>query len=301
MELRHLRYFVAVAEELNVTRAAARLHVSQPPLSRQIRDLEHELDAVLLERSPQRVSLTPVGVVFLKEARKVLAAADEAVRKVRAATGADAGELRVGYAPTPSVKLLPRALQIFQKAAPYAHAILLDLSRDEMLAGVAARTLDAALIVRPPANAGAGIDFEKLFELPVGIVVSPAHRFASRRSVTLEEALAEPLVAFIRKGYSDYHLWLAEVVKLTGRKPRIVAQGDGATSVLVAVASGQGIAFGPREFVVVSGQRVKFVKLDPPPPALVVGVATRKGSRTATLDTFLKALRTAAKSVAACK
>jgi DNA-binding transcriptional LysR family regulator len=116
MELRHLRYFVTVAEELNITKAAVRLNVSQPPLSRQIRELEDELGVVLLERSPKGVRLTPVGRVFLKEARGILRQAAEAARKARQFGAAKAAELRVGYAPSPTVEILPRALRAFSKS-----------------------------------------------------------------------------------------------------------------------------------------------------------------------------------------
>src|SRR5580704_12449127 len=100
MELRHLRYFTAVAEEQNVTRAAARLHVSQPPLSRQIRDLEEELGVQLFQRTAKSIELTEAGKIFLNEARAVLLRADEAVRAVRAVAGAARGQVRVGYAPS---------------------------------------------------------------------------------------------------------------------------------------------------------------------------------------------------------
>src|ERR1700748_3072488 len=110
MELRHLRYFVAVAEEENVTRAAARLHVSQPALSRQIHDLEDEMKLPLLERSAKSVRLTEAGRVFLQEARAVLQRADEAVKKARSVAGGMQGEIRVGYAPSLTVEILPRAL-----------------------------------------------------------------------------------------------------------------------------------------------------------------------------------------------
>ena len=106
-ELRHLRYFVAIAEELDITKAAARLNVSQPPLSRQIRDLEDELGVVLLERSPKEIRLTPAGKILFTEARKLLRHTAEAIRKVRAVPQASSLKLRVGYAPSPTAEILP--------------------------------------------------------------------------------------------------------------------------------------------------------------------------------------------------
>src|SRR5579864_3131494 len=114
MELRHLKYFVAVAEEQNVTRAAARLHVSQPPLSRQMRDLEDELGVSLFEHGPKTIRLTPAGRVFLDEARAVLLRADQAIHAARASSATHQAELEVAYAPTLTVEILPAILRQFQ-------------------------------------------------------------------------------------------------------------------------------------------------------------------------------------------
>src|SRR5271155_3857791 len=108
MELRHLRYFVVVAEEQNVTRAAERLHVSQPPLSRQMRDLEEELGVELFRRTAKSLALTEAGKIFLPEARAVLLRAEQAVQTVRAMAKGERGQLRVGYAPSLTVEFLPR-------------------------------------------------------------------------------------------------------------------------------------------------------------------------------------------------
>src|SRR6516225_11782259 len=107
MELRHLRYFVAVAEEENVSKAALKLHVSQPGISRQIRNLEDEIGFQLFERSAKSVKLTPAGSVFLREARAVLQRANEAVEKARAAIGGGSGKIDIGYAPSLTVQILP--------------------------------------------------------------------------------------------------------------------------------------------------------------------------------------------------
>src|SRR3984885_12178882 len=126
MELRHLRYFTAVGEEQNVTWAAARLHVSQPPLSRQIRDLEEELGVELFKRTAKSLELTEAGKIFLNEARAVLLRAEEAVQAVRSVAKGARGQVRVGYAPSLTVEILPRALKLFEQEHPGARVTLLD-------------------------------------------------------------------------------------------------------------------------------------------------------------------------------
>src|SRR2546426_10025297 len=135
MELRHLRYFIGVAEEENVSRAALKLHVSQPALSRQIRDLEEELGFLLLERSAKSVRLTEAGRAFLTEARAVLQRAENAVKAARAIATGGSGEIHVGYAPSLTARMLPQTLRAFQSELPNVRVRLHDFSPEEMLAG----------------------------------------------------------------------------------------------------------------------------------------------------------------------
>src|SRR3989449_5142199 len=157
MDLRHLRYFVAVAEEQNVTRAAARLHVSQPPLSRQIRDLEDELSVALFDHGAKAVRLTEAGKVFLTEVRAVLQRADDAVQMVKAVANGERGEIHVGYAPSLTVELLPRALRLFQDANPGVRVQLHDMSTQEMLRGLRDGKLHVALMIQTSPKALAGL------------------------------------------------------------------------------------------------------------------------------------------------
>ena len=291
MELRHLRYFVAVAEELNITRAAARLNVSQPPLSRQIRDLEDELGVVLLERSPKEIRLTPAGRIFFNEARTVLRHAVNAIRKVRAVPQASTLKLRVGYAPSPTVEILPRALRVFHRMAPWVKVELFDQSTEESIAGLVAGAIDVALVVKPPLKQGSGLVFEKLVELPIGIIVPHTHPFARQRAVTLEQALRERLVPYVRKSYADYHSWLSGILKRARVKPRLATAVDGAVSLIAAVESGEGIGFAPTTFMRVAGGRVKFVALSPAAPCLDLGYLVRQRHKNDTFENFLEALR----------
>src|SRR5260370_13470911 len=174
MELRHLRYFVAVAEAENVSRAALKLHVSQPALSAQIRDLEDELGFLLLKRTAKSVSLTEAGRTFLNEARAVLQHADEAVTKARAVASAEPTKLHVGYSPTPTAEILPKTLRAFQRAMPNVHVRLHDWSNKDILDGIRDGRLRLGLIV-PPTKASALHDVrcEELFHDRVSAAVSP--------------------------------------------------------------------------------------------------------------------------------
>src|SRR6201995_1106747 len=150
VELRPLRYFVAVAEMENVSRAALNLHVSQPALSRQIRDLEDEIGFRLLERTAKSVRLTDAGRVFLNDARAVLRQADEAVKKARAIAGAEPTELKVCYSPAATARILPGILHAYQRLMPETRVKLHDWSNEQNVAGLRDGRLNLAFIVRPP-------------------------------------------------------------------------------------------------------------------------------------------------------
>ena len=180
MELRHLRYFVAVAEEQNVTRAAARLRVSQPPLSRQIRDLEDELGVALFDHGAKAVRLTEAGRVFLTEARAALRRVEDAVQMAKAVADGQRGEIHVGYAPSLAVELLPSALKFFQEAKPGVGVQLHDSSTQEMLRGLRDGKLHVAMLVQVSAKVLAEFVFEELQWYAVCVAMHPAHPLGAR-------------------------------------------------------------------------------------------------------------------------
>src|SRR5712672_598538 len=191
MELRHLRYFLAVGEALNFTKAAAQLRVAQPSLSRQVQDLEDAIGVDLLRRSPRGVTLTAEGKLFLDEVRELLTRADESVEKVRALARGEYGELHVGYAPPPTAEILPPALAAFQKAVPRVKVLLHDLSSDELIAGLQNAMLELAVMVRlPVGEETAGIQFELLRTYPLCVAMAGTHPFARLKSVSLDKLAA---------------------------------------------------------------------------------------------------------------
>ena len=291
MELRHLRYFVATAEEENVSRAALRLHMSQPALSRQIRDLEEEMGFALLERTARAVRLTDAGRVFLKEAREVLQRADAAVDKARlVATGGHA-DLQVGYAPTPAARVLPAALRRFQTRAPKIRVRLHDLSSGEMVAGLRHRRLDIAILVRPTRGMMRGLRFEELVRDEMCLAVMPTHALARRRFVTIAQVAREPLVAFSRKDYPEYYQLLGEILAGAGVKPRIVEEHDSGASLIAAVEAGTGAAIASQSLACSAGPRLKLLAIKPPPPALIVGAAWLAENLSPTTQIFLNCAR----------
>jgi DNA-binding transcriptional LysR family regulator len=288
MELRHLRYFVAVAEEQNITRAAERLHVSQPPLSRQIRDLEDELGVELLERTAKAVKLTPAGRVFLGEARAVLQRAEEAVQAAREAALSELAELHVGYAPSPTVEILPPTLRAFREASPVIRVILHDMTSDEMLTGLRKEVLHVAMMVGHPPHQVPGLVCLPLRKYRVGVAVPPGHPFTLRSSVTPEEVIEEPLVVYSRKEYNDYHGWISRILGVTSKKLHIAEEVDGALSLIAAVEGGRGVAISSESLGCISGPRVVFIPFDPSPPEMQVVVACREDLQDAAVERFMK-------------
>jgi len=278
MELRHLRYFVAVAEEENVTRAATKLRVAQPAVSRQIRDLEEELGLPLLERTAKSVRLTDAGRVFLEEARAVLQRADDAVKAVRAVAGGTRGELHVGYAPSLTVQILPRALRRFQTLLPGVRVSLHDLSTEEMLAGLREGRLHLALMVAPSGGQLRGLRFHELERYPMCVAVAPGHRFARQRGLTLEKIVGEPFIGYSRAGYPEYHAALGKIFAPTGRVPEIAEEHESVTSLIAAVEAGRGVALVPDAMACMAGPRLKIVPIKPPIEPVIVGaVCCRTG------------------------
>jgi len=293
MDLRHLRYFVAVAEEQNITRAALRLHVSQPPLSRQIRKLEEDLGVALFNREAKAVRLTEAGRVFLTEARIILQGAQEAVELVKDVAEGKRGQINVGYAPSLTFEVLPLALRYFRESNPAVRVQLHDLSTQEMLRGLRDGKLHAALLVQVPPKALTGLVFEKLQHQLICVAMHRAHPLARARLVKLEHVAKERLVAFTLADYPEHQALIADLFAPLNRSPQIVEEHDSITSLIAAVESGRGVAVIAQPLNGLASPRFKIRPLQPAPPPLGVGIAYCKKFRSAATDSFIAAARRA--------
>jgi DNA-binding transcriptional LysR family regulator len=288
VELRHLRYFVAVAEMENVSRAAMqRLHVSQPSLSRQIRDLEDEMGVQLLERTAKSVRLTDAGRAFLDEARAILKHTEDAVGKVRAIAGKVDTELHIGDWPLATGPIMPTLLRDYQKAMPKVKIKLHDWRVENNIAGVRDGRLQLAIILPPlKSNALEELRFEELFTARVCLAVSCDHAFAKKQSVSLGDAAREPFIGLTREEYPRYLEYLTAVFACVNDKPRLVEEHDGWSGVFSAVSAGTGVALTSDAFNYAFNDRIKCLRLTPEPKRVRIGTIMRKGKLSSAAEKF---------------
>lgn len=292
MELRHLRYFLAVAEALNFTKAAAQLRVAQPALSRRVQDLEDEIGVELLKRSPRGVALTAEGKLFLEKTRHLIKLADESVEQVRALARGEYGELHVGYAPGPTVEILPPALAAYQKAFPRVTVLLHDLSEQEIIDGLQNGKLELGVMPGAARFQSGGLEFEALRNYPISVALAPTHRFARLKSISLEMAAAEPLIGLSRKDYPEYYVGLDRVFGPLGIKPRFIVECDSASSLITEVETGRGIAIASTILKHASGKRLLYRPLTGATEVLSVGIVrSTKGDMTPAAEKFSEILR----------
>jgi len=259
MELRHLRYFIAVAEELNFSRAAERLHVSQPPLSRQIRDLEAELKVKLLDRNRQGVQLTRAGQAVLVRSRKLVHDAESLLAEAQMMDQKRREELQIGYAPSPTSVVISEILARYHEHSPGARITLHDLSNVEMMSGLRAKKLHAALTVRPPAGEMRGLKFETIRHHPPGIICSPVSPLARQRAVRPSEVAGSKLVVYRAKDFPEYHAWVSKVLGVSKSRLVISEECSDVMSLMAAVQAGRGVAVVGDFISPLIGDRVRFV------------------------------------------
>jgi DNA-binding transcriptional LysR family regulator len=296
VELRHLRYFIAVAEELHFGRAAERLGISQPPLSQQIQALEDELGACLFERTRRRVALSAVGELFLPEARAVLAQMDKAIGVARRARQGELGELKVGFTSSaPFTSTIPRALLAFRQACPAVHLDLRELSSREVAEAVAAGRLQVGMI-RPLDPLPDGLLALELFAEPLVVVLPAGHprAFGDAHGIALEELASEDFVFFPRSFGTGLYDQVLGLALAAGFSPRIVQEASEAMTLIGLVATGLGVTVLPASFSRMRIDGVVYRTLRDPGASTAVWLVRRQGERSALVQRFAELLQSEA-------
>jgi DNA-binding transcriptional LysR family regulator len=290
MELRHLRYFVAVAEELHFRRAAERLHVAQPAVSEQVRKLEEELGVRLLNRTQRSVSLTDAGAAMLDEARRVLHQAERAISAARHARDTSANRLRVGYLADSLPPVMHRSLQQLQKRLPNTRVSMETGTPRNLIEDVRAGNLDAALVSLPAPTSG----LERTLLGPQSAVVAlpVMHRHATEDTIDLGQLVPERIVLIPREVNPAFHDGVVSLCRDLGLSPAFVHTLEARVELaLLAVSAGAGIAVLPEAVAgSVSVPGVRFVKLAAEQPICESAVVTRPGSDDLATKAFVNAL-----------
>ncbi|OBY23953.1 LysR family transcriptional regulator [Pseudomonas aeruginosa] len=249
MELRHLRYFIAIAEELHFGRAAERLGISQPPLSQQIQALEEEIGARLFERTNRRVELTDAGRLFLDESRQVLAQVDKAVLLARRAHLGELGELKIGFTSSaPFTSTIPSSIHAFRKAYPDVHLDLQEMSSRQVLKALLEESLQVG-VIRPLALPDA-VHWVELFREPLVAVLRADHPLAagSEDGLAIAALAEEPFVFFPRSYGTGLYDQVIALTRQAGFSPRIAQEASEAMTIIGLVSAGLGVSILPASF-----------------------------------------------------
>ena len=290
MELRHLRYFVAVAEERHFGRAAERLHIAQPPLSQQIRRLEAEVGAPLLHRTTRSVELAPAGEVLLGRARDILAAVDAATDDARRAARGEFGRLAIGFTGSATYALLPAVAAALRAALP---GVALDL-RGELLtpaqvAGLLDGTLDLGLL-RPPVRERE-LAVEVVRREPLVAVLSREHPLAAADAIPLEELEHEPFVTYPSHFRSVLHDAVEETCAAHGFRPNVALEVSETATLVSFVAAGLGVSLVPESVRHMTVEGAVYRPLARDTTTVELAVAWRRDDATPLLERALEVVR----------
>src|SRR3954453_13063903 len=295
MELRHLRYFVAVAEELHFRRAAERLHIAQPAVSEQVRKLEDELGVRLLNRTQRSVSLTDAGAAMLDEARRVLRQADRAMAVARDTSTTAATRLRVGYLPDSLSTAVPRALQELGRTMPNVQVSLETGAARNLIEEVRAGRLDAAVVSLPARAAGLN---RTLLGGQAAVVAMPVmHSHATEDAIDLERLAPERLVMLPREFNPSFYDGVLSICRDAGVSPAIIHTLEPRVELaLLAVSSGAGLAILPESVVgAVAVAGIRLVPLETDQPVCESAVLTQGDNSDLATKAFVNALSRASR------
>jgi DNA-binding transcriptional LysR family regulator len=291
MDLRHMRYFIAVADELHFTRAAEKLRIAQPALSKQIRDLEDEVGATLLNRSGRSISLSDAGRVFYERASLALQAAESALVETRRAQRGETGKIAIGFFEQSGYMLLPPILRAYRQSFPDVDVQLRWLSVTAQCDALRRGDTDAAFF-RSIANLGPIDGLDKLSAIKLHrekfvLAIPEAHPWRERETVKIAECANESFVGYTEAFAPDFHAMVMRLCALNGFSPRLSLEVGQSYTLLGLVSAGTGIAFVPASAQKMKFEGVLFKRLDDELPEIEIYLAWRAQQPSALLAAFI--------------
>jgi DNA-binding transcriptional LysR family regulator len=290
LELRQLRYFVTVAEELHFGKAALRLHMTQPPLSQTIQALEQLLGAALFERSRRGVALTPAGIALLPEARRMLAQAQELPQLVQRAAAGEVGRLTLAFVSSADYSVLPPFLRAYRAAYPQVQITLQEATSDLQLDDLLHNRIDAGLLIPPlPDKARLELDYLPVLNEPLMLAV-PAGLLAKKGKVALAALPRLPLIVFPRAISPALYDAILSVFRDAGVTPEIGQQAIQMQTIVSLVSAGMGMALVPQSVSNLMRPGVEYRALADTGPLVETGLAWRRDNPSPVLRGFLELL-----------
>jgi len=297
MELRHLRYFIAVAEERHFGRAAERLFLSQPPLSLQIRQLEEELGVTLFARTSRHVALTEAGRSFLKDAREILYKVDHATERARRAARGESGWIGIGFVGSATYDVLPRILRTFREQYPDITMELHELLTEEQGAALQEGKIHIGFSRFPPVEEG--LIHETAAREPLMAALPESHPFADKPEVALRDLANDPFLLFPRRAESRYAEHLIQLCRAAGFEPNVIQETGEMQTAVSLVSAGIGISLVPGAVRHLRRMGVAYVPLAEPTPPIELTVSHRRGETSPVVPRFLEIVRTVTHDAAA--
>jgi DNA-binding transcriptional LysR family regulator len=297
VELRQLEYFLAVAEELNFSRAAQRLNMSQPPLSVQIRQLEKELELSLFERSTRRVQLTAAGEVFRQSATRLLRQLQDDVAEARAVANGLAGQLALGFVPSATIEILPPILRAFRSEFPDVRLVLHELNPEQQVRGLRDGSLGCACFYLPPEQASP-FDDRNLSAVPISseplVAALPSnHPLAAQRRIAIQALAGEPFVLVSGHRGPGLRDIILEQCRRGDFLPDVVQEATLIQTIAGLVASGVGVALLPASVRRLQRMGVAYRPLQAEPLTVEMGVVWMRDSRNPVVSGFVSIAREA--------
>lgn len=290
IELRYLRYFIAVAEELNFRRAAERLHISQPPLTRQIQQLESDLGVQLFSRTPRGVELTPAGKVLLDEATNILSLSERATERTQRAGQGQLGRLDIGIFGSGTFEIIPRVILAFRNVHPDVNVVMHNMSKADQIAALRERRLTAGFNRFVAEEADIAREVVRL-ESPM-VAVNRTHRYAKKDTVAFRELANEPLILYPRQPRPSFADRTISACHEEGFDPWIVQEVDDAVTAIALVSSGFGLCVVPESARNLKLPGVVYKPLHKAKPMVIdFCVLYRKGDQSPILTSFLEIVR----------
>lgn len=291
MELRHLRYFITVAEELHFGRAAQRLHIAQPPLSQQIRQLEEELGVVLFHRTKRSVQLTDAGQVFLEEAKQVLIQAAQAVQAAQRASRGEIGQLVVSFVSSAAYNVLPKILQAFRARFPEVNLALHELTTDKQLQGLRDGWIDVGFL-RPPIEDDT-LSLATIFKESLVVALPEIHPLSRQPQVPLKALINEFFILFPRPLGPKLYDQIVGLCQQAGFSPNVVQEAIQMQTIVSLVAAEIGIALVPASVQNLQRRGVIYKAIQEATPKAEIAVIWRSNDLSLVLHQFLSVVRSA--------